>query len=84
MKIENTYFIERNGFNIWLAQGIEPLETDTVIETRPMMLADEGKVLKDKDGNMFNAIWIKDNSKEYIEVDEPVEEEEDADLHIEG
>ena len=86
MQVENSYYIERNGIDIWLKQGVEPEPTDTVLEVRQVLLADEGKVLV-KDGQEVGmAIWlqngdIKENYTEidYVEppIEEPVEEEDE-------
>lgn len=83
MKKIKTYYINRNGVNIWLGQGIQPKETDTVVEERDVFVADEGKVLKDGE-DLYKSIWTNDISR-FKEIDEPIiieeetmEEEEDV------
>lgn len=81
MQKETTYYVERDGNDAWLGRGVKPLETDTVIEERIMLYAEEGKVLK-KGDFMCSCIWLKDGDTEenWEEIDEPEEpEDEDED-----
>ena len=86
MQVENSYYIERDGTDIWLKQGVEPEQTDTVLEVRQILVADEGKILV-KDGSEIGmAIWLQDGDvkENYTEIDyveppiEEPEEEEDV------
>lgn len=78
MQKETTYYVERENDYLWLGRGVKPLETDTVIEERIMLYAEEGKLLK-KDDFMCSCIWLKDGDTEsnWEEIDPPMEEEDD-------
>lgn len=81
MKLIDTYCVNRNRKHIWLATGQEPLPTDIVIEVRPVLIADEGKVCRlkgaiDTPDDYFSAMWIKGHTAdEYEEIDELAIEE---------
>jgi len=75
MKKLKTYFIQRSGKSIWLSQNETPLTTDVVLEERKLTIADDGKVLATKDGQIIGTcLWNKDN-QELIEIDMPEDEE---------
>jgi len=71
MKTIDTYYVNRNGKNIWLSQNCKPLETDAIVEVRPMIFADDGKTLSLNGKIVGQCIWTKDNSI-YEEIDEPI------------
>lgn len=73
MQVVDSYYIKRDGDYIWLAQGIEPLETDEVVEVRPMLVADEGKMLIRDGVEIGSSLWLKDGDvpENYQEIDMP-------------
>jgi len=73
-----TYYILRDDIYIWLSQFSGPLATDTIVEQRPMLFADEGKVLTRNGEMVGKGIWTADFSgyEEVDEVEEEVIEEE--------
>ena len=78
MQKETTYYVERDGEYAWLGRGVKPSETDTVIEERIMLYADEGKFIK-KGDYICTCVWLKDGDTEenWEEIDPPEEEDED-------
>ena len=79
METKDSYFIKRDGSYIWLSQGVQPQDTDEVIEIRKMLIAKEGYTLE-KDGEIVgSAVWIKDGDSpdKYTEVELPPEPEEE-------
>lgn len=78
MKKETTYYVLRDGSYAWLGRGIEPLETDTEIEERVMLFADDGKMLQ-KDDFVCSCVWLKDGDTEdnWEEIDPPPPEEDE-------
>ena len=78
MQKETTYYVERDGENLWLGRGVKPLKTDTLIEERIMLYAEEGKFIK-KGDYVCTCVWLKDGDSEsnWEEIDEPEEPEEE-------
>ena len=77
MRIENSYLVKLdNGITVWLAVGKKTPAGATVIEERPMILPDDGMVLKHKvTGEISYGHWLKDTSADdWKEVEEPKEE----------
>lgn len=78
MKTVNSYLIKTiNDVVAWLAAGIEIPSGATVLEVRPMLLPDDGKVLRHKEtGNISSGHWLRDDSADnWEEIEEPKEEE---------
>ena len=86
MKVVDSYYIKRDEDYIWLSQGIEPLETDEIVEVRPMLVADEGKTLVRDGVEIGGSLWLKDGdvAENYQEIDippfNPDEEPEEEDV----
>jgi hypothetical protein len=74
MKIENSYFIKTiNDVLVWLAVGKEIPEGAIVIEERPMIMPDLGKVLRHKTtGKISSGHWLREGSADdWEEIEEP-------------
>lgn len=77
MKIAMSYFVElENGKTAWLAVG-KSVENAKIIEERPMLIPDFGKVLRHKEtGDISSGHWLKDDkADDWEEIDEPQEEQ---------
>ena len=73
-----SYFVKTiNDVLAWLAVGVKIPEGATVIEERPMVIPDFGKVLRHKEtGDISTGHWLKDDSADnWEEIDEPQEEQ---------
>ena len=79
MKTEMSYLVAlSNGTQAWLAAGKEVPAGATVIEERPMLIPDEGKVLRHKEtGEISYGHWMRgeDTADKWEEIDEPKEVE---------
>ena len=79
MKTEMSYLVKlENGTQAWLAAGKEVPAGATVIEERPMLIPDEGKVLRHKEtGEISYGHWMRgeDTADKWEEIDEPKEVE---------
>lgn len=79
MKTKMSYWVKlENGTNAWLAAGKEVPAGATVIEERPMLIPDEGKVLRHKvTGEISYGHWMRgeDTADKWEEIDEPKEVE---------
>lgn len=79
MKTEMSYLVKlENGTQAWLAAGKEVPAGATVIEERPMLIPDEGKVLRNKEtGEISYGHWLRgeDTADKWEEIDEPKEVE---------
>jgi hypothetical protein len=77
MKIENSYFVKTiNDVFVWLAVGKEIPEGARVIEERPMLIPEEGMVLRNKqNGAISSGHWLRngDNADNWEEIEEPKE-----------
>lgn len=73
--MEDTYFVNRHGAKVWLSCGVTPRIDDFIIEVRPMLIADPGKVLVKGDEIIGKAIWSRTGIEGFSEIDEPIEEE---------
>lgn len=82
MKVENSYFIKTiNDVLVWLAVGVEIPAGAIVIEERPMLIPEEGMVLRNKQtGAISSGHWLRngDNTDNWEEIEEPKEEENGA------
>lgn len=80
MKIQDSYFVAlANGTKAWLAAGKEVPSDAFVLEYRPIIMPDSGKVLRHKDtGEISSGHWIRglDDEGDWEEIDEPKEEQE--------
>lgn len=77
MKIQDSYLVElANGTNAWLATG-KPVPSDALmLEIRPMLIPDEGKVFRHKHTGTIvdSGFWIKNtNVDDWEEIDMPEE-----------
>lgn len=76
MKTQDSYFVKfANGTNAWLAVGKEPI--GEVLEVRPMIMPDDGMVLKHKEtGDISYGHWLRgdDSADKWEEIEEPKEE----------
>ena len=76
MKTAMSYLVElENGKAAWLAVG-KSVENAKILEERPMIMPDFGKVLRHKEtGDISSGHWLKDDSADnWEEIDEPQEE----------
>lgn len=76
MKTAMSYLVElENGKTAWLAVG-KSVENAKILEERPMIMPDFGKVLRHKEtGDISSGHWLKDDSADnWEEIDEPQEE----------
>ena len=80
MKIEKSYFVKiPHGdvlINAWLAIGVEMPEGAIIIEERPMLLPDMGKMLRNKEnGEISHGHWMRgdDNMDKWDEVEDSEE-----------
>ena len=78
MKITMSYFVKTiNDVLVWLATGKEVPSGAIVIEERPMLIPDEGKVLRHKEtGAESSGHWLRngDSADKWEEIEEhPVE-----------
>lgn len=77
MKIAMSYLVElENGKTAWLAVG-KSAENAKILEERPMIIPDFGKVLRHKEtGDISSGHWLKgDSADNWEEIDEPQEEQ---------
>ena len=83
MQVKDSYYVKRGEDYIWLSQGIEPLETDEIVEVRPMLVADEGKTLFRDGVEVGASVWLKDSDvpENYTEEDiTPIVPDEEEDV----
>lgn len=74
MKIQDSYFVKfANGTSAWLAVG-EPVPADaTVTEVRPILIPDEGMILRNKEtGEKSRGRWLRgaDSADKWEEIEE--------------
>lgn len=77
MKIQDSYLIKTiNDVVAWLAVDKEIPSGATVIEVRPMIIPDEGMILRNKiTGEESSGHWLRDDVAEnWEEIEEPKEE----------
>ena len=80
MKIQDSYFVKfANGTSAWLAVG-KPVPADaTVIEVRPILIPDEGMILRHVDtGEKSRGRWLRgdDSADKWEEIEGTKEEQE--------
>ena len=79
MQIKTSYFVRLgNGTNAWLAAGKEIPDGATIVEERPMVIPDFGKVLQHKEtGEISSGHWLRgeDSADKWEEIEEPKEEQ---------
>ena len=72
MKVVMSYLVKlENGTRAWLAAGKEP--TGEILEERPMLIPDEGKVLRHKEtGEISYGHWMRgeDTADKWEEIEE--------------
>lgn len=76
MKIAMSYLVElENGKVAWLAVG-KSVENAKIIEERPMLMPEFGKVLRHKTtGEESSGHWLRDDSADnWEEIEEPKEQ----------
>lgn len=77
MKVLDSYFVKLpTGGTAWLAAGKEPI--GEVLEVRPMLLPDDGLVLRHKEtGDISSGHWMRDgdSADKWEEIEEPKEVE---------
>ena len=66
MKIQDSYFVKfANGTTAWLAVGKPVPENATAIEVRPMIMPDDGMILRNKEtGEESSGHWVRDGDNE--------------------
>lgn len=79
MKIQDSYFVKfANGTSAWLAVG-KPVPSDAeLIETRPVIMPDDGMALRNKEtGEISSGHWLRgdDSADKWEEIEEPKEEQ---------
>lgn len=78
MKILKSYFVKfANGTSAWLAAGVEPSADAIETQERPMLVPDDGMVLKHVDtGTISSGHWLRDgdSADKWEEIEEPKEE----------
>lgn len=79
MKIQDSYFVKTiNDVLAWLAVGKEVPSGATVIEVRPILMPDDGMVLRHKEtGEISSGHWLRgdDSADKWEEIEEPKEEQ---------
>ena len=78
MKIQDSYFVKfANGTSAWLAVG-KPVPADAFItEVRPILIPDEGMILRNKEtGEESSGHWLRngDSADKWEETEEPAEQ----------
>lgn len=79
MKVQDSYFVRfENGTTAWLAVGKPAPEGAEILETRPMIMPDDGMILRHKDtGEESSGHWLRgeDTEERWEEIPEPKEGE---------
>ena len=77
MKIQDSYFVKfANGTSAWLAAEKPVPENATVVEVRPMIMPDDGMILRNKGtGEESSGHWLRDGDNEDKWEEVPVKEE---------
>lgn len=78
MKITDTYFVRLpNGTTAWLAVGKPVPDGAEIIEVRPVIMPDDGMVLRHKmTGDISSGHWLRDDvADDWEEIEEPKEVE---------
>jgi len=80
MKIQESYFVKfANGTSAWLAVG-KPVPADAeLVEVRPMVMPDDGMILRNKEtGEESSGHWLRngDSADKWEEIEGTKEEQE--------
>lgn len=79
MKTQDSYFVKfANGTSAWLAMGKPVPENATVVEVRPMIMPDDGMILRNKEtGETSSGHWLRgdDTAAKWEEIEETQEAE---------
>lgn len=78
MKIQESDFVKfANGTSAWLAVG-KPVPADAeLVEVRPMIMPDDGMILRHKEtGEESSGHWLRngDSADKWEEIEEPAEQ----------
>ena len=77
MKIQDSYFVKfANGTTAWLAVGKPVPDGADLVETRPMIMPDDGMILRHKEtGEESSGHWLRgdDSADKWEEIEEPKE-----------
>lgn len=80
MRIADSYFVQlENGTKAWLAAGKGAPDGATVIEVRPMIVPDDGMILRNKEtGEESTGHWLRgeDSADKWEEIEEPKGQQE--------
>lgn len=78
MKVQNSYLIKTiNDVIAWLAVNKEIPSGATIIEERPMLMPDDGMILRNKEtGEESSGHWMRgeDSADKWEEIEEPKED----------
>lgn len=78
MKIADSYFVKfANGTTAWLAVGKPVPDGAELVETRPMIIPDDGMILRNKTtGEESSGHWLRngDSADKWEEIEEPKED----------
>lgn len=81
MKTKTSYMVKfENGTSVWFTPGRAIPEKEVVSkEERPMLYADEGKLLRNKNTQeVCECIWLKDTTEQdWEEIEKEQEESEE-------
>lgn len=78
MRVADTYFVRMsNGTTAWLAVGKPVPDGAEIIEVRPVIMPDDGMVLRHKTtGDISSGHWLRDDvAEDWEEIEEPKEVE---------
>lgn len=74
MKVQDSYFVRfENGTTAWLAVGKPAPDNATVLEVRPMIMPDDGMILRHVDtGDESSGHWLRgdDTAESWEEIKE--------------
>lgn len=77
MKVIDSYFVAlSNGTSAWLSAGKPAPDDATIVEVRPMIMPDDGMVLRHKEtGEESSGHWLRgdDSADKWEEIEEPKE-----------
>lgn len=78
MKVQDSYLVElANGTRVWLGVGKGVPDGATVIEVRPIIVPDDGMILRNKEtGEESSGHWLRgeDSADKWEDIPEPKEE----------
>ena len=78
MKTQDSYFVKfANGTYAWLAVGKEVPADAELVEVRPMIMPDDGMILRNKEtGEESSGHWLRgdDTADKWEEIEEPAEQ----------